>query len=560
MSDESIVVDDLEITPLEQDYKLVHPSLGTVNGLAYVGVWYACQVKGEKKTTIKDLLFLITSDRRKILANDAVLNGMGWRLQYRPTRFKNRWNLDSVKAYLNGADIDPISVFNAVVKAWQKYIEFTDNRDYVYHTLWDVGTYFHFLFSAFPYVYHGGTTATGKTKALMISSVLAFNAILSNNMSTSSIFRLIQNARSTLLLDETEKLSTTKMDARVQEFRSILLSGYKRGGQAVYRVEKDKDTEAQNTMPFEVFGPKRLANIQGLEDIVANRCKATIHRRSVNDTITKVDPDIESEEWATLRGQLCILFLQHWKEVKAFYDTLNPKELEGLDGREFELWRPIIALAEFFDSHDVDKKGISVLRSLPSLSSPSSLSKLMVELAKDTVEQSKVENLTETGESILLQVLLGMVQSDDYVSVKAIRDKVLTEFDEQPQWITTRWIGNTLKRLGFKDKRRVGTGYQYKLNLADVADIAARMGVKPQAEKKEQPKVSQPTLDSSEHSEPSEHSEHVTKVPSEAVQEENIVCGHCKKWHTGACSFPGDPNCIAPTNPCAKTCPNYEEA
>ncbi len=563
MSDDSITIDDLTITPLKQDYKLVHPALGTVNGTAFVGVWYVCKVSTEKKTTIKDLLFLITSDRRKILANDAVLNDMGWRLQYRPTRFKNRWSLDSVEAYLNGADVDPASVFDAVLKAWERYLEFTDNRDYVYLTLWDIGTYFHFLFSAYPYAYHGGTTATGKTKALTLSSLLAFNAILSNNMSTSSIFRLIQNARSTLLLDETEKLSTRKMDTRVQEFRSILLSGYKRGGQAVYRVEKDKDTETQNTVPFEVYGPKRLANIEGLEDVVGNRCKVTIHRRSVDDAITKVDPDIESEEWATLRGQLCILFLQHWKEVKACYDTLNPNELEGLDGREFELWRSIIALAKFFDAYD-SAKSTSVTGSLHS---QGSLCSLMTELAKDTAEQSTVENLTEAGESILLQVLLSTVQGDDYVSVKNIRDKVVAQFDEQAPWITTRWVGNILKRLGFKDKRRVGTGYQYRLNIESVKDVATRMGVKLLPEKKkETPKGPQKTLestptgvDSSERSEGSERSEPHTEALSDAVAKENLVANHCKKWHTGQCSFPGDPNCVTPLNPCPKTCSDYEE-
>lgn len=41
--------------------------------------------------------------------------------------------------------------------------------------------------------------------------------------------------------------------------------------------------------------------------------------------------------------------------------------------------------------------------------------------------------------------------------------------------------------------------------------------------------------------------------------EESIVCGHCKKWHTGACSVPGDPNCVTPLNTFAKTCPDYEE-
>jgi putative DNA primase/helicase len=43
------------------------------------------------------------------------------------------------------------------------------------------------------------------------------------------------------------------------------------------------------------------------------------------------------------------------------------------------------------------------------------------------------------------------------------------------------------------------------------------------------------------------------------TKEENLIASHCLKWRTGACSFPGDPNCVVPTNPCPKTCSGYEE-
>jgi hypothetical protein len=48
------------------------------------------------------------------------------------------------------------------------------------------------------------------------------------------------------------------------------------------------------------------------------------------------------------------------------------------------------------------------------------------------------------------------------------------------------------------------------------------------------------------------------KPPGSGDSEENLIAAYCKKWHTGACTFPGDPNCVVPTNPCPKTCPNYE--
>jgi hypothetical protein len=548
MSGNTITVDELTITPLKQDYKLIHPAIGTVNGTGFLGVWIPCMVATDKKSTVRNLLFLVTSDRRKIYANDTILREYGWRLEYKPTSFKNSWDLDAVEAFLNGADVDPSSVFDMVVQEWHRFLEFTDPRDYVYNALWDIGTYFHFLFSAYPYAYHGGSTQTGKSKALRLSSQIAFNAILSNNMSPASIFRLIQNARATLLLDETEKLSTRKMDNRVQEFRSILLSGYQRGGQAVYRVEKDKN-EMQTVTPFNVYGPKRTANIEGLEDVIGNRCKITIHRRSVNNAIIKYEPDPEDPIWRTLRGQLCILFLQHWKEVKAIYDNLNPEELEGLDGREFELWRPIITMAKFFDSFSA-QKSTSITSTL---CAQTTLCSLMVKLAQDSAAQSKVENMTEANEAILLQVLLEGVLEDGYVSVAGIKTKVLAEFDDPPSFINSYWIGRTLKRLGFKDKRRVGTGYQYMLTVADIKDVAERMGIKPQAKVKDPQK----TLTASEHSELSAHGEHVIEGHSETA-EDGLIAAHCKKWHTGACPHP-NPDCIVPVNPCPKTCGDFEE-
>lgn len=48
------------------------------------------------------------------------------------------------------------------------------------------------------------------------------------------------------------------------------------------------------------------------------------------------------------------------------------------------------------------------------------------------------------------------------------------------------------------------------------------------------------------------------KPPGSGNSEEQLIAAHCKKWHTGSCSFPGDPNCVVPTNPCPKTCGHFE--
>jgi len=484
---EEVNVGDLTIRPsLENPMKDIHPAIGVVDSTAYVGIWIPCEITGKKgEVSYKDLLFVVTDKRELVLANDEVFRekGMGWRLSYKPIHFPNRWRLQDAQAYLDGATVDPNTVLNDLVNAWQKYMELPTETEYLYHALWDLGTYFHHLFNCFPYHYVGGVKRSGKTKDLMMHYCLAHNAIFSNNMSTASIYRLIQNARATLLIDETEKLAYKgQVSERTLEFRSILLSGYKKGGKA-YRIEKTTK-EMLQPRAFEVYSPKAVANIRGLEDVMEDRCKTTILKRSRNKKIVNLEINENDEEWTKLRSQLYIFFLTYWREIKEIYDKIEDSSELGevvniksntpfseedrdlLVGRELELWRPIFALTLF-----LKKKGVSNSMFTNSLCS------LILTLAVGDAKQRLVENVTETGEVILVQVLTQFVDADDYYPVKTLKERMAEAFDEEQKWLTTRWIGSALRRLGFKEKRRVGTGYQYLLRKGDVDDLASRMSL-----------------------------------------------------------------------------------
>jgi hypothetical protein len=487
-----IKVGDLIIQPnFDREVVDVHPSIGVADDAAYVGVWIPCTVDGEKRyKAYKDLLYLVTEKRMLVLANEEVFGPKSWRLSYKPIKFPNRWNVRYVNSYLNSEThlnptLNPREVFQRVLDTWIKYIEFTDQREHLYQSLWTIGTYFHHLFNTFPYNYFTGLKRTGKTKCLTLLSCLCFNAFFSNNMSTSSIYRLIQNAKGTLLIDETEKLSNPY---RAQDFRSILLNGYKKGA-LVYRVEKS-GKERLVPEAFEVYAPKGLANIGGVEDVLEDRCKVTVLRRSINRKITDKLVDLNSDHWSDLRNNLYYLYLSYWREIQGEYQRLRERsernelvnflaeqdipleDLKHLSSRELELWEPILALAEFFDKH-----GCSSTIFTSTQHSQRSLRGTMTALACESAKQRRVENLTETGEEILIQTLVGMVVDDSFYKVKHIKEEMVSCFDEEQKWITARWIGSALRRLGFKEKRRLGTGYEYKFIVTDVVDLAERMGV-----------------------------------------------------------------------------------
>jgi len=484
--DEAIEVDDLSVMPfLDNPMKELHPALGLVDDIAYVGVWIPCLLKDSKgNVTNKDLLWLITSDREKILANEQELQKRRWRLTYQPIHFENRWSLKDVKDFLKGKTVNVLDVYFKVLDLYKEFIEFPDNRLYEYHALWSIGSYFHHLFNTFPYLYVGGVKRSGKTKTLALHSCIDFNAIFSNNMSVSSLYRVIQNSRATLLIDETEKLSNPN---RALEFRNILLSGYKKGAKT-FRVEKGPKDRLEPEA-FEVYSPKILANIQGLEDVLEDRCIMTFMQRSINKTIVNREIDFNDTRFSELRSELCELFLLHWKEIDEIYHEISQcselselcaylktkPEKEGMEGyeylssRELELWKPIFTLASFFDKHV-----------LVFTNSPSSLCSLMFSLACSQALQRHIENMTETGEDILVACLLDIVQPGQltyWIKVKDVKAKVSKQFEETQEWLTSHWIGSALRRLGFHDKRRVGTGYEYEIPYEKLEILRQRMQI-----------------------------------------------------------------------------------
>lgn len=520
-----VQIGNLVIKPqLTNTLKNVHPAIGVVDGTAYVGVWLPCSIEDDKgNKEHKEMLFLVTDNHETILANNDAFrdNGKKWKLAHKPIQFENRWTLKHFSEYLKGATVNPNELFETLYSTWKKFIEFTDEMEYVYQTFWGMGTYFHHLFNSYPYNYLGGIKRAGKTKTQDVHKKTAFNAIHSNNMSPASIYRLIQNAHATLLIDETEKLSRRSyVSERTYEIRNILLSGYKAGA-VVYRIEKNSKDRLVPTA-FETYSPKSLANIMGLEDVTEDRCKSTILKRSKNPKILNRELiSTKKEVWESIRNQLYLFYLIYWKKIRDIYAKINEltdihqffKECEHCEhnehktkkcplrdigllvGRDLELWKPILVFSLFYDDGNVlNLSSLSSLNSLinnktsencdecsllSSLRSQEvhSLTFLMVQYAIEHAKQRKAENAAETGEAILVQCLLKLVEDDDFYSVSLMKAEMLSRFDEEQKWITSRWIGAALRRLSFKEKKRSGRGYEYRIVRKELEDLAQRMEI-----------------------------------------------------------------------------------
>lgn len=425
------------------EVETIHPALD-FQDKGYLGVWLPTNENGDER------LFLVSSDREVISAQKKTLQTKKLRLKEAGGKSPFQWSPSSIKEFKGCTNsIDPKELFNHKVSVYNAYVDYPREEISKFKALWTMGTFLFPIFKSYPYVYLGGVKQTGKTKALNVSALLSFNPIMSASVSSSALFRLIQEARCCLFIDETEKLNNPE---RAMDFRALLLQGYKKGG-VVQRVEKNsKDNFVVKN--FEVYSPKMLANIGGLEDVMDDRCIKITMLRTINKDIGNREIDESNPEWQELRDKNCVFAMENWYEIKEIYDNL-PNETE-LSNRNWELWHPILAIASFIDKKLYDE---------------------MRHFAVELSEQKKVENATETAEYVLMQLLVKLAEGKtSFYPVKELRTLMIGEFGDEP-WLNEKWLGRALGRLGFSEKRRVGTGIEYQLSPAKVKDIAIRLGV-----------------------------------------------------------------------------------
>jgi hypothetical protein len=427
----------------------IHPAIDFTQDHAYIGQLMPCGGLDSNPS----LLHLIRDDGELILAEEASLSDYEVELLFRDFYVESRWSIDAIFRFNHRQEaIEPDQLLQAVRETFTTYIELPDSRFYDFLALWCIGTYFFSLFNTYPYVYVGGIMESGKTKLLSVCQGICFNAIFSGNMSTAVVYRLIQNGRSSLFIDETERLSTRY---RAFEFRNILLSGYRKG----VRTYRNRQTADGNWVPeaFEVYGPKMLANIEGLEDVLESRCISIVMRRGLNAEVTNREVDVTSSEWQELRDLIYPFLLTNWQQVRAIYNALdNTTELRN---REWELWKPILALARYFDGED-----------------STALYEEMVALASDMAEERRRSNYTSP-ECVIVEVLCSIVTRDGWYSLGDIKQVVLDRFPDWEHWLSERYIGRVLRRLGFSSDRRVGPGYEYFLRASEVQECARRLGI-----------------------------------------------------------------------------------
>jgi DNA primase len=442
---------------LGDDIPLLSPALGFQRDVAIVTVSVVERTKDKKLNTQP---YLVTSSRELIrLSEEQIikLDGREVALRVMPegSEFLMRWRFADIQRFLKGGTVEPGQVFTAVHDLFTRYVDFRSSVESAILTLWTIGTYFYTMFPAYPYLALNGPKNSGKSTVMRVMQPLAFNMVSTSDPTGPSMFRLIHYTSCTVGIDEAERYHNPK-DPGMQQIRQLLNSGYKHGMPAIRLIGEDMKPQA-----FDVYSPKILAAIMGLEDILASRCIAIPMRRT-DKKMPSFPPDFDG---AALRHLLYTLALTHFQAVHINYS--ERPELHTLHNRSGELWSPLVALAAFFEEQG------SIRGLLDAIAT-----------AAETDEQISEGKALSEREEAVLQALELMTRGDEgtiWIKAVALREKVARLIGQPVEKMgDAQWIGHILKRLHLIDesgRKRGMDGIAYAVRSFDVIDMMRRYDV-----------------------------------------------------------------------------------
>ena len=225
-----------------------------------------------------------------------------------------------------------------LVSKLQYYVKYDEEIQSYIVACWILGTYMFVIFNYYPYLCFRAEKGAGKGTNLQLISRLAWNPTDKFIASKEApLFRLIEQAKPTLILDEYHRMLRNKLIGPAIE--AILEAGAEKGA----RVPRCKEGDSNSIELFDVFCPK----------VLASREKTEIEEKSIVIVLTKtndvryaerrkeLDYDTEIDE---LRYDLFKIALNNWEEIFKVYKEMRPTQ--HLTGREFNFWAPILSICK----------------------------------------------------------------------------------------------------------------------------------------------------------------------------------------------------------------------
>ncbi len=358
------------ITIYLENFREINPAQDFAEGIAFITqtLWYDRPLfdsRGNFLSTVKDKApFVITSDKRIIKLESGRNQFQNLLMTVPDTAPDNRFSTKTIEKFLTGdIDFNPHDLLKQITDEYRKYLDM-DNIPgaYTVNAIYDILSYFTWLFDSIPYLWFNGDMSAGKTKACSVHEQLGFNGFMAVGMTAPNLFRIIRDTRGMIIIDENENQgninSSSDEDKLARE--QIINSGYKKSGKTS-RIERGQDGKPHR-VSYPTFGPKVIGGINKISDTIRSRSYRILMIKTNNSEIANSVVTDSDPVWQDIRDKLYIIMLNHWAEILDLIDrreASNKHKFEDgteltLIGRDWEKAEPILTIGLWLSNYAKD--------------------------------------------------------------------------------------------------------------------------------------------------------------------------------------------------------------
>ncbi|MCZ6866295.1 MAG: DUF3854 domain-containing protein [Chloroflexi bacterium] len=355
---------------LDEAPSMVSQPLSLVKAEAYAATWlWAQKTESEglnkqgdivrydpPRVTKERMLFIVRHDGK--VFNPDQIDELGLEIKLSDTPLDDRlWSKARVTAYDNGSRPDYENLFGRLCSVYDYLLDFGHSFGSQLSmcelsSCFSLMTWFGPAFSVFSYPWPNGEKGCGKTKwgHCWTNTSYLGRVILASG--TFAALRDLADYGATLLFDDAENLGDPrKCDPDKQ---ALLLAGNRRGTSVPIK-EPVPGGKGWQVRWVNAFCPRGFTSISLPDPVLGSRSIRIPLVRTADPKRGNSDPSALERwpcDWRQLQDDLWAASLSLLSEASGVWAELD-NETE-LVGREFEPWRPIIAVARLFERHGVE--------------------------------------------------------------------------------------------------------------------------------------------------------------------------------------------------------------
>jgi hypothetical protein len=333
-------------------------------------------------------------------------------------------------------DVDP-ELWRDTKSFVMEYFDAPDERVYDVIVAGVAWSYFYReIRKSTPYLLFLGPWRSGKTRALEVFTALGHRALQVVDPSEASIFRIIEEFKPLLVIDEANVLDPNIL--------AILAAAYRYGAVIPRVVDPDKGLDGIRM--FHVFAFVVYASREQPRDDIFSRSVTVFCEKAVRQTKKLID----EEKAAALRTRWFAQRLRLYNKVRMTF-----AEFESEDGRMQELFSPLLVMSRLFGDPEAERNIVSYGREIET----------RVRALETTSEEAEVV------EAVVKAIEERARDAPEYLLNSEIINHLNGEWEP-------RKLGKLMTRLGFRKVKLTGGVRGYLIDYRLLARLVRRYEVK----------------------------------------------------------------------------------